>query len=557
MQNIIPQKKFKLYFPPSFFAPFLLFIFFSVAFLSAINLSPTYDETRNYNYGKSILNGDSNRPGDIGILDGVRIDGSMMAASALNALPFKLASYLESGGGRAFLESIVTARMVTMLFSMLVALLVFYWSRALYGFAAAIFSLFLYIFDPNIIAHSQLVTTDMYAWGTTLLVFYYSWKFAKDRTWQNGLLWALALGISSLAKYTTIILIPLSMLSIFIYDLHQFVQNFKDNPAASIKNIIGKYLGYFGLSVAVSILLINIGFLFNRSFMRFGEYEFYSHLLQGIQAHLPWLNNVPVPVPFPYMEGFDLTYYYSEEGLAFGNIYLLGELRDGTDGFDGYYIIASFFKTPIAAQLIVAAAFYIYLSSKERRKKFFTDEVFLLLPIAFFFLYFNFLFSINIGIRYYLVLFPLLYVFSGSLFSEWAMFSKKQKIASFALIVFLIASTLSYFPNFISYFNEFLPDRKMAYKILADSNIDYGQSEYRLKTFMTEHPDAILNPTAPTAGTVIMSVNNLVGVFYGPEPHAWLRENFEPDDTIAYTYLVYEISLEEIGTLCQTTDYCK
>lgn len=542
---------------PNFIVFCLLCVFFIISFLSALLLSATYDEARNYNYGKSIVSGDSNRPGDISILDGTRIDGSMMAASALNAIPFKIASFLGDSGFSRLLSSILTARMVTIIFSVLAALLVFRWSRELYGFAAALFSLLLYIFDPNIIAHSQLVTTDMYAWGTTLLVFYCSWKFAKDRTWKNGLLWALALGISSLAKYTTVILIPLSMLSIFIYDLPQFIQNYKDRPVASIKNIFGKYLGYFGLSVAVSILLINIGFLFNRSFMRFGEYEFYSHLMQGIQARLPWLDNAPVPVPFPYMEGFDLTYYYSEEGLAFGNTYLLDELRDGTDGFDGYYIIASFFKTPIAAQLIVAGAFYIYLSNKERRKKFFTDEVFLLLPIAFFFLYFNFLFSINIGIRYYLVLFPLLYVFSGSLFSGWITFSKNQKIASAALIVFLIASTLSYFPNFIPYFNEFLLDRKMAYKILADSNIDYGQSQYRLKTFMTEHPEAVLNPTTPTAGTVIAGVNELVGVFYGPEPHAWLRENFEPDDTIAYTYLVYEISQEEIDTLCQTTDHCK
>ncbi|MDP1546627.1 MAG: glycosyltransferase family 39 protein [Anaerolineales bacterium] len=480
-----------------------------------------------------------------------------MPITALNAVPYKLGEYFSDGQALSLIQSSLIARTISILLSVLIAVMVFSWSRSMYGASAALVSLLLYLFDPNLIAHSQIIGTDMYAWGTTLLVFFCSWKFAKDRTWKNGLLWALALGISSLAKYTTVILIPLSMLSIFIYDLPQFIQNYKDRPAASVKNMFGKYLGYLGLSVAVSILLINIGFLFNRSFMRFGEYEFYSHLLQGIQTRLPWLDNVPVPVPFPYMEGFDLTYYYSEEGLAFGNTYLLGELRDGTEGFDGYYIIVSFFKMPIAAQLIAAGAFYAYLSNRERRKKFFTDEVFLLLPISFFFLYFNFLFSINIGIRYYLVLFPLLYVFCGSLFNGWASFSKTQKITSAALIVFLVASTLSYFPNFIPYFNEFLPDRKMAYKILADSNIDYGQSEYKLKTFMAERPEAILNPTAPTAGMVIAGVNNLVGVFDGPEPHAWLRENFEPDDTIAYTYLVYEISQEEIDTLCQTTDYCK
>jgi hypothetical protein len=542
---------------PNFIVFCLISIFFIISFLSSLLLSATYDEGIHFTYGVNVLNGDSNRIMTRHQVDGAPLGGSVMPITALNAVPYKLGEYFSDGQALSLIQSSLIARTISILLSVLIAVMVFSWSRSMYGASAALVSLLLYLFDPNLIAHSQIIGTDMYAWGTTLLVFFCSWKFAKDRTWKNGLLWALALGISSLAKYTTVILIPLSMLSIFIYDLPQFIQNYKDHPAASVKNMFGKYIGYLGLSVAVSILLINIGFLFNRSFMRFGEYEFYSHLLQGIQTRLPWLDNVPVPVPFPYMEGFDLTYYYSEEGLAFGNTYLLGELRDGTEGFDGYYIIVSFFKMPIAAQLIAAGAFYVYLSNRERRKKFFTDEVFLLLPISFFFLYFNFLFSINIGIRYYLVLFPLLYVFCGSLFNGWASFSKTQKITSAALIVFLVASTLSYFPNFIPYFNEFLPDRKMAYKILADSNIDYGQSEYKLKTFMAERPEAILNPTAPTAGMVIAGVNNLVGVFDGPEPHAWLRENFEPDDTIAYTYLVYEISQEEIDTLCQTTEYCK
>jgi hypothetical protein len=225
---------------PSFIVFCLLCIFFIISFLSALLLSATYDEARNYDYGKSIISGDSNRPGDISILDGTRIDGSTMAASALNAIPFKIASFLGDSGFSMVLSSIITARMVTIIFSVLAALLIFRWSRELYGFAAALFSLLLYIFDPNIIAHSQLVTTDLYAWGTTLLVFYCSWKFAKERTWKNGLIWALALGISSLAKYTTVILIPLSMLSIFIYDLPQFIHNYKDRPAASIKNMVQK-----------------------------------------------------------------------------------------------------------------------------------------------------------------------------------------------------------------------------------------------------------------------------------------------------------------------------
>jgi hypothetical protein len=542
---------------PNFIALLLLCVFFMLSFFSVLGQSPTYDEARNYNYGKSILNGNSNRPGDVSILDGVRIDGSMMAASALNGIPSKIATVLPQSGFRSLLESIFVARLVTILFSLLAAWLIHHWTRSLYGTIPAFFALLLYIFDPNIIAHSQLVTTDMYAWGSTLLVFFCSWKFANHRSTQNGLLWAAALGISSLAKYTTVILIPLSLLTILIHDLPEIIKKYKEHAVSTIREYSGKYTVYLLGSIAVSILMINIGFLFNKTFMPFGEYEFSSRLLGGIQSGLPVLNNLPVPVPFPYLEGFDLTYYYGEEGLAFGNIYLLGELRDGKEGFKGYYFIASFFKVPIATQLIMLFTFYVYMANSKRRQRFFSDEVFLLLPILFFTIYFNFLFSIHIGIRYYLVLFPLLYVFCGSLFTAWSEFSKPQKTAGALLLAHLVLSTLSYFPNYMPYFNEFLWDKRQAYKILADSNIDYGQSEGALNAYLASHPTAIHNPAGPVSGTIVIGVNDLVGVFGKPDQYAWLRENFEPQDTIARTHLVYHISAEDLQTICQTTEYCR
>jgi hypothetical protein len=542
---------------PNFIVFLLLSIFFIISFLSVLDKSPTYDEARNFNYGRTILNGDSNRPGDVSKLDGTRIAGSMMPLSAVNVIPFKIASYLPEGGLKAMLRSIITARLISVLFSVSIALLIYHWSRSRHGFIPAIFSLLLYIFDPNIIAHSQLVTTDMYAWGTTLLVFFCSWKFAGERTWKNGILWALAIGLSSVAKYTTVILIPLSLLTIFIHDLPELSGRFKQSPSLTVRDVFKNYSAYFLGSVIVSILFINVGFLFNKTFIRFGEYQFSSHLLGGIQSSLPFLNNVPMPVPFPYLEGFDLTYYYGEEGRAFGNTYLLGELHDGKEIFLGYYLITSFFKVPIATQLIILGALYFYLSKREHWRRFFSDDVFLLIPILFFTLYFNLLFSINTGIRYYLVLFPLLYIFCGSLFRNWNDFSRLQKTTSGLLVAWLILSTLSYFPNYMPYFNEFLPDRRMAYKILADSNIDYGQSEYALNDFLTSHPEAVYNPTIPTSGLLVMSINDLVGVFGRPQDFTWLRENFEPDDTIAYTYLIYDISVEEIEALCQTTDYCQ
>ena len=63
---------------------------------------------------------------------------------------------------------------------------------------------------------------------------------------------------------------------------------------------------------------------------------------------------------------------------------------------------------------------------------------------------------------------------------HWQEFSRNRKIAIFVLAAYLVVSVLSYYPYYLSYFNEIVWDRRDAYKYLADSNLDWGQGEYYL-----------------------------------------------------------------------------
>jgi len=516
----------------------LLLIFLAIGSLSVWGKALTYDEGKHIRYGKNLLNGSTDR-----------FDDSKMPVSALNALPSELANFLPDGIFKRALDAFFTARMVTFLFSMLVAWLVFYWSRSLYGVIPGIVSLFLYVFDPNIIAHSQLVTTDLYAWGTIALAFFCLWRFAHRRTILNGLLCAFALGLSLIAKYTSVVLLPLFLVTLFSYDFSDFSIAWQADRWQSIKKFGTKYLVYLIIAIVISIVVINPGFLFNKTFTPFGDYEFRSQTFQSLQENLPWLAGVPVPTPYPYLEGLDWVMRREQTGDGYGSIYLLGQLRNG-QGFKGYYFIAYLLKVPIATQIVVLGALIKYL--KERNwKRLLSDDVFLFIPIILYTIYFNFLFNAQIGIRFYLVLFPFLYVFAGSLFANWRKFAVWQKVGSYALAAYLVISVLAYFPNYIPYFNEFVWDKKQAYKYLADSNLDWRQSKFDLDKYRAEHLDA------SAAGYYVVSANRLVGVNSDPAELAWLRENFQPVDTVAYSYLVYQVSQQEIETLCQTTSYCR
>jgi hypothetical protein len=159
--------------------------------------------------------------------------------------------------------------------------------------------------------------------------------------------------------------------------------------------------------------------------------------------------------------------------------------------------------------------------------------------------------------RYYLVFFPLLYVFTGSLFCRWSVFSARGRAASVALFAFLAGSVLSYFPYFTPYFNELVWDKTQSYRFLADSNLEWGQSQDDLRQYLVEHPDAIPNPLGAQAGHIVVGGSDLVGILEDPDRYAWLRENFEPVDTVAYSYFVYRVSTEELAEMCLRTGACE
>ncbi len=70
-----------------------------------------------------------------------------------------------------------------------------------------------------------------------------------------------------------------------------------------------------------------------------------------------------------------------------------------------------------------------------------------------------------------------------------------------------------------------------------------------MRQYRVEHPGIVIDPDVPTAGKIVVSVNSLVGITAEPETYRWLRENFSPVETVAYTYLVYEISPEELAKI--------
>jgi hypothetical protein len=507
----------------------------------------TTDEVLHYQYGYRVLHGTPQR------------------TSALNAstMPFSTVHAVTSGN-LALFQSMVRipldtswsgqlkrGRYATIAFSLLLALYVVRWSYELYGRNGALLSLSLYVFDPNLLAHGQLVTADLPAALMTTMALYHFWQFLRLGGERRALFSAATLGLSQLAKYSCIYLYPLFFVIAAIY-----CRTASATKTATInwRHRLACGLRRWSIAIAffavVSIVAINLGFGFDGFGTPLSRYTLKDPFFKKLQV-TPIIGKLPLPLPVPYLQGLDLVKFEERMGQAWGNIYMAGKLRvnhhDGTlRGFPGYYFYAAFFKVPIATQIIFLVALFGYFSRRGQAgaQGLRREEIFLLVPILFYWIYLNFFFNAQIGIRYVLPVFALATIFCGRFLA--APESRCRRYVAVVLVGWAAASALSYYPHFISYFNEFVPDRKLAYRHLADSNLDWRGNEWYLMEYVRRHPGVIVDPRKPVSGRIVVPVNALVGVNRSPDEYRWLREHFTPVDHIAYSYLVYDVPKEKL-----------
>ena len=133
---------------------------------------------------------------------------SVQTEAFLDARPFVFAN----GGDRVLFP----ARMACTVFTLALGWLVFAAAREMW-FAAGVFALALFVFDPNFLANGALITTDV---GCACLFFAtaYAWyrytRSAENDSsqWGKLLLVAIAAGLAMAAKFTGVLVLPTLLL---------------------------------------------------------------------------------------------------------------------------------------------------------------------------------------------------------------------------------------------------------------------------------------------------------------------------------------------------------
>ncbi len=359
--------------------------------------------------------------------------------------------------------------------------------------------------EPNLLAHFHLVTADGGATLAALLLALATLRQARTPSVSNALLLGVTFGLVLLCKFMLVIWIALALVAVLS-------RKALSGPAAAA--------ALFAL-----LLVVNAGFFF-RGFPGTLPEHPKSHKVSLAQVVL---DGAPLPLPQNYLDGFDWTAGDEEQGRGFGNLYLLGEAQTNRRGWWWYYAVNFALKLPlpILALALLGAAW-------NRGRDFWTLRI---LAIGWF-LFLSFANRAQIGIRHALPIVPIIIIEAAA---AYARLERTRPWLARALVVWLGASVLSFAPDFIPYTNELVLDRKLAYRIFADSNLDWGQAEVDANNYIRAHRDVVWSPEEPVKGkTVMVNVNALVGVTEPPEKFAWLRE-LTPREHLRHAFLIFEV----------------
>ena len=139
----------------------------------------------------------------------------------------------------------------------------------------------------------------------------------------------------------------------------------------------------------------------------------------------------------------------------------------------------------------------------------------------------------------------------------------QQKRAIFALFLALLvvnaADVLRYAPGYLSYFTPFV-NPATSWKLLSDSNLDWGQGLLALRDYQQQHPNDTmhldyfgtidpklygirytqLHPNESVTGTVVVSATNLSGqLLDDPNGYHWLLQY--PAKILDHSLYVFEV----------------
>lgn len=466
----------------------LLVILAAELLLSVRRESPTIDESGHLYAGYSYW-----KRGDFGVSPDhpplVRLIAALpLLPLGLPVLPppntyFQPAANL---GGVRFLYSndagniLFRARAAVSILALCLALLVFAAGNEMFGTGAGLFALALFAFEPNILGHGPLVTTDMGATCGVFAAVYSFYRYCKQPSVLRLLVCGLAAGLALAAKHSTVLIVPMFVL-LAVTEIARRRGAETGTPETRGRQTL-RLLGCLAAIAvtAVTVLWACYGFRYKArpsglemippaaTFVQILDRSAGGTVIQFLERQR-WL-------PEAYLYGLTSVAVGGQNGRE---AFLLGRLYPKGRWF--YFPTAFVIKSTLGFLLLLA----LLVAARGIRLPALRREIFFIAapPIVWFAVAMTS--KLDIGIRHVLPVYPFLIVFAGAV--AWMLIRQSRRWAYVAavLLAFHTVSSLKAFPDYLPYSNEIWGGSSNTHKYLADSNVGWGGGLKALKDYVS------------------------------------------------------------------------
>jgi hypothetical protein len=415
------------------------------------------------------------------------------------------------------------ARLVTV--ACLAALLyaTFRLARTVFGERAACLAAIAAALDPNLPASGSIVTVDVaYALGVVLTASA-ALAFVREPTLRRGTVLGLAVGLVFTAKFSAVLLLPaLVLLPVVGPPLPARAQRYRRLASGIV------------VGAAVAAAFLCTAYLFVGVGRRFADIPLASRPFATVARLLPGLR---LPLPASFLTGIDHSIV---RDTVIWRVYINGVFYNHGVWF--YFPYHWLLKTPVFVLLAEIAGLALLARGgglwRNGAARFLA--VILVVHLAFF----SFLFSTQIGYRFVLMCVPLAYILAAGGLAALEPGRATLRIAALVVMVALVEN-LQYWGNPLAFTNAAVWPKRLVWRRMADSNVDYGQDRERIGPWLLDArmPDAELNPLHLLPGHVVINLNVFVGL-PDPERFRWLREHVPNEGHIGYTHLFWVIDDE-------------
>jgi tetratricopeptide (TPR) repeat protein len=410
--------------------------------------------------------------------------GEKLWIPPLQGRDFKAEAYLD---GRDWLARndgssqrlVFRMRLAAGLLALGLSIVIFFAAREWFGTPAALIALTLATFDPNLLAHSALVTTDMGVSLFFLASLYAFYRYVKQPSLLRLLLTGIAAGLLLATKHSGVLLAPMLLLLIGFELIAA--------PRGTRTRLALRLIGAFAAIVVIGVVVLWAFYGFRYSARPAGLAL--SSSLADYVSPLTHFNAAAVLaiahlrlLPESYLMGLvdvkRMAQYYPT--FIFGKVYASGQWW--------YFPVVILIKTTLGLLALLTLTAFAILTGCPRKGR---ELAYLLVPGGFY-LAVAMLSGMNIGARHLLPIDVMAVILVGAGLASLAAYDRRwARIATWmgaALVLAHIASALAVFPNDMAYANEAWSGPKNVHNLLSDANVDWAQQLYQVKDWQDRHP---------------------------------------------------------------------